>query len=344
MSNLTEKDIRPQQYMAAQKVAALSDLGRMLSRCGEFVDVDCPACGAADSKPKYTKNGISYRTCLACQTFYVSPRPGPEVLDWFYGSSVNYAYWNEHIFPASEAARRERIFVPRVDRLLAICQKYDVTTDALLEVGAGFGTFCTELMSRKVFSRVVGVEPTPDLAKTCRARGIEIVESPIEKMVLADAVRFDVVASFEVIEHLFDPADFIAHMLRLLKPGGLIMLTCPNGQGFDIETLGTASDSVDHEHLNYFNPYSLSRLLSASGLEVLESFTPGKLDAELVRNKLLDGTFELAKQPFLQKVLIDEWDQRGEAFQDFLVATGASSNLWIVAQKPLRKFKAVRHQ
>jgi len=334
LTNLTEKDIRPQQYMAAQKVAALSDLGRILSRCAEFVDVACPACGAAESKPKYSKNGISYRTCLACQTFYVSPRPGPEVLDWFYRSSVNYAYWNAHIFPASEAARRERIFVPRVDRLLGICEKYGVTADALLEVGAGFGTFCAELMSRKVFSRVVGVEPTPDLAKTCRARGIEIVESPIEKMVLAEAVRFDVVASFEVIEHLFNPADFIAHMLHLLKPGGLVMLTCPNGQGFDIDTLGITSDSVDHEHLNYFNPDSLSKLLASTGLEVLESFTPGKLDAELVRNKVLEGVFDLVDQPFLQKVLIDEWDQRGAAFQDFLVATGVSSNMWIVARKP----------
>jgi hypothetical protein len=113
------------------------------------------------------------------------------------------------------------------------------------------------------------------------------------------------------------------------------MLTCPNGEGFDIDTLGIASDSVDHEHLNYFNPNSLSQLLASSGLDVLESFTPGKLDAELVRNKVLEGVFDLIDQPFLQKVLIDEWDQRGAAFQDFLVATGASSNMWIVARKPV---------
>ena len=344
LAKLTEKDIRPQQFLAGQKIAVLTDVGRMLSRCSEFVKVSCPACGEAEATLKYTKNGLHYVTCPQCQTFYVSPRPTAAVLDWFYQGSPNYAFWNAHIFPASEAARRERIFVPRVDRLLEICKKYGVATEALLEVGAGFGTFCLELMSRNVFGRVVGVEPTPDLAKSCRERGIDILETPIERMEMADSLRFDVVASFEVIEHLFEPADFISHMLRLLKPGGLILLTCPNGQGFDIETLGTASDSVDHEHLNYFNPDSLSRLLSASGLEVLESFTPGKLDAELVRNKVLDGTFELAEQPFLQKVLIDEWDQRGEAFQDFLMATGASSNLWIVAQKPLEKFKAVRHQ
>ena len=335
MNKLTEKDIRPQQFAAGQKIAALTDVGRMLTRCVEFVTVACPACSSTATTPRFAKNGIQYLTCVNCQTFYVSPRPTPHVLDWFYSSSPNYAYWNEHIFPASEAARRERIFKPRVDRLLEICKKYGVATNALLEVGAGFGTFCSELLSRKVFTRVMGVEPTPDLAKSCRDRGIEILETPIEKMTLKDAVRFDVVASFEVIEHLFDPAKFIIHMLRLLKPGGLIMLTCPNGQGFDIETLGIVSDSVDHEHLNYFNPSSLATLMSASGLDVLESFTPGKLDAELVRNKVLSGDFELSKQPFLQKVLIDEWDQRGEAFQDFLVATRASSSLWIVARKPV---------
>ena len=335
MTKLTEKDIRPQQFAAGQKVAALTDVGRMLTRCSEFVEVNCPACGSGNTKPKYQKNGMQYVSCIDCDTFYVSPRPTSAVLDWFYQGSPNYAYWNAHIFPASEAARRERIFVPRVDRLLEICKKYGVVTDALLEVGTGFGTFCSELMSRKVFDRVVGVEPTPDLAESCRARGIEVIETPVEKMESSNLANFDVVASFEVIEHLFDPAEFISHMLRLLKPGGLIMLTCPNGQGFDIETLGTVSDTVDHEHLNYFNPASLLRLMSDSGLEVLESFTPGKLDAELVRNKVLAGAFALDGQPFLQKVLIDEWEQRGEAFQNFLVATGASSNLWIVARKPM---------
>ena len=136
----------------------------------------------------------------------------------------------------------------------------------------------------------------------------------------------------KVIEHLFDPHEFVSHMSRLLLPGGLMMLTCPNGQGFDIETLGTASTTVDHEHLNYFNPSSLAALLARSGLEVVESFTPGKLDAELVRNKVLEGEFSLAGQPFLQKVLIDEWDRHGQAFQDYLVASGMSSNLWVVAR------------
>lgn len=331
---LTEEDIRPKQLAAGQKIAALTDLGRMLTRSSEFVEVDCPACGQQDPQPRYVKNGMTYVSCPHCHTLYVNPRPPSAVLDWFYRESPNYAYWNKYIFPASEPARRAHIFVPRVNRLLDICARYQIPTGALLEVGSGFGTFCAELNARGVFQRVVGVEPTPDLANTCRSRGIEIIESPIEH-VRADAVgQFDVVANFEVIEHLFNPGEFLAHMVRLIRPGGVLMLTCPNGQGFDIETLGPLSTTVDHEHLNYFNPASLAGLLKRHGMELIESFTPGKLDAELVRNKVLEGMFSLKDQPFLQKVLIDEWEQQGAAFQDFLVARGMSSNLWVVARKP----------
>lgn len=331
---LTENEIRPADLMAKQRVAAMTDVGRMLTRYGEFVHVACPACGAEKAVPKYEKNSIQYVECAVCETFYVNPRPPPEVLEWFYKGSPNYAYWNDVIFPASEVVRREKIFKPRVDQLLDLCAKYTVKTDALLEVGAGFGTFCSELKNRNSFAKVVAVEPTPDLAKTCRSRGIEVLESPIEQ-VETDSL-FDVVASFEVIEHLFAPKDFIGHMARLLKPGGLLVMTCPNGKGFDIQTLGVKSGSVDHEHLNYFNPKSLGMLIGGSGLEVLESFTPGVLDADLVRNKVISGDFDLSNQSFLQRVLVDDAEHLLQPFQSFLVSHGLSSNMWIVAKKSSR--------
>lgn len=331
-TKLTEQEIRPFHLMAKQRIAVLTDVGRILSRYDEFVYVPCPACSADDSSPKFDKNSISYVNCRQCQTLYVNPRPSPNVLEWFYRGSPNYAYWNNIVFPASEAARLQKIFIPRVDQLLALCRKYSVETNAIMEVGAGFGTFCAEVKGRNLFSRVVAVEPTPDLANTCKKRGLEVLEQPIEQIELDNSSLFNVVASFEVIEHLFSPIDFVRHMTKLLIPGGLLILTCPNVLGFDIETLGAASNTVDHEHLNYFNPRSLGRLLAECGLEVLESFTPGKLDAELVRNKILLGELDVSKQPFLKKVLIDCWDELGPSFQEFLVQHGLSSSLWIVAR------------
>lgn len=333
MATLTEQEIRPKELMDQQRAMAMTDLGRMLSRYSEFVQVDCPACGSAAKHFKYEKNGIRYDECEACETFYVNPRPSSEVLDWFYRDSPNYAYWNDVIFPASEAARREKIFKPRVDNVLAMCAKYNVPTGSLLEVGAGFGTFCTEVKARDVFKRVVAVEPTRALAETCRQRGLEVIEKPIEHIDMSGEEGFDVVANFEVIEHLFDPSAFIRDMTKLLRPGGIMVLACPNGKGFDVEVLGTVSKTVDHEHLNYFNPASLGALMESHGMKVLESFTPGKLDADLVRNRILSGEYDATGQDWLKKILVDEWETQGQAFQDYLVANNLSSNMWIVAAK-----------
>jgi SAM-dependent methyltransferase len=204
----------------------------------------------------------------------------------------------------------------------------------LLEIGAGFGTFCEEVRTLDRFERIVALEMTPDLAATCRKRGLEVIEAPVEKLD-PTSVQADVVASFEVIEHLFAPIDFCRSIRRVLRPGGILILTCPNVLGFDIQELHERSIAVDHEHINYFHPASLRVLLERAGLELLEVHTPGKLDAELVRKQVLAGNHSLDAQPFLKRMLIDEWDTQGEAFQEFIAARGLSSHMWGVARRPV---------
>lgn len=330
---LIEEEIRPAELVKIQRTLVLTDVGRMLSKYEEFVYVMCPACGHDGKNQKFVKNGMKYVECENCETFYVNPRPPAKVLGWFYANSPNYNYWNDVIFPATQAVRRERIFVPRVNKMLELCEKYSVDQKSLLEIGPGFGSFCAELKSRNIFERIVAVEPNASLAETCRGYGIDVIEKPVEEIQLESDDLFDVVANFEVIEHIFSPVDFVAAAVKLLKPGGILMLTCPNGKGFDVQTLGVVSDTVDHEHLNYFNPSSLTILCESAGMQVLESSTPGVLDADLVRGKVLSGDFDISDQPFLKNILIDEWDRFGDAFQDFLVDNGLSSNMWIVARK-----------
>lgn len=330
---LRETDIRPDHLMEGQSERFLADIKRLLARRSEFVEVPCPSCDHPDAPVAFTKYELSYRRCPTCDTTFVNPRPSPAVLEEYYATSENYAYWAAHIFPASEEVRRERIFRPRVEQLLTICRRFGVHPGVLLEVGAGFGTFCEELAKTQFFERIVAVEPTPDLAARCRSRGIEVVEAPIEQ-VSSDAIRADVVACFEVLEHLFSPRDYIRQCSRMLNPGGLLLITCPNGHGFDVSVMGVVSDTVDVEHLNYFNPDSLAELTTACGLEVLEVLTPGQLDAELVRKKVLVGAMDLTGQEFLQRVLIDRWDDVGAAFQQFLATNKLSSHMWLVARKP----------
>ena len=329
---MRETEIRPDRLRAEQLKRFKSDIARLVARRKEFVAVPCPACGESRSRSSLKKYGFIYRVCLGCETMYTSPRPSPAVLRWYYETSTNYQYWNTHIFPASEEARRAKIFRPRAERLADICRSLGVPTRVLLEVGAGFGTFCEEAGKLGVFDRVIAVEPTPPLAETCRRKGLEVIEQPIEDVRFAPGT-IDVVAAFEVIEHLFAPRQFIEACAAVLSPGGLLVLSCPNAKGFDVVTLGKHSDTIDVEHLNYFHPESLSALVAGCGFEIVQILTPGQLDAELVRKKILAADWDVTSQPFLKQILIDEWDRLGDAFQEFLAAHRLSSHMWLVARK-----------
>jgi 2-polyprenyl-3-methyl-5-hydroxy-6-metoxy-1,4-benzoquinol methylase/ribosomal protein S27E len=329
---LRETEIRPDHLMQDQAKRFAADIRRLLQHKDEFVYISCPACGSKNARKAFEKYEMTYVVCSECAMMYVNPRPTPAILEMYYATSENYKYWNKYIFPASESARREKIFRPRAEKLAEICRRHNVQTDVLLEVGAGFGTFCEEIRRIGLFRRVIAVEPTPDLATTCRQKDLEVIEKPIEQ-VRFERDTINVIACFEVIEHLFSPRDFLNYCAAVLAPNGLMIVTCPNVKGFDIVVLQEVSDTVDVQHLNYFHPNSLSLLFAECGFEVLETLTPGKLDAELARKKILKGEFDISAQPFLKQILIDEWDRVGDAFQQFLAYNQLSSHMWLVARK-----------
>jgi SAM-dependent methyltransferase len=326
-------DIRPAELRRLQEQAYARDLERLRKRLPEFVRVACPACAADSPHPAFEKYGFAFQHCPACRTLYMSPRPTPEVMAGYYGNSENYRFWAEHIFPASEANRREKIHRPMLDYLVRACERYGVARGELVEVGPGFGTFVALATESGQFRGVHAVERTPEMAKACRDRGVHVIEKAIEDLRPGDLPAADVLASFEVIEHLFDPAAFLRGAAGLLRAGGLLLLTCPNGEGFDTAVLGAQSGQVDSEHVNLFNPDSLAGLLRRSGFEVLESETPGRLDAELVRDAALAGQLDLSANPFLKKVLLDEWETLGGPFQAYLAANRLSGHLRILARK-----------
>jgi 2-polyprenyl-3-methyl-5-hydroxy-6-metoxy-1,4-benzoquinol methylase len=334
---LTENEIRPEALMAEQERLFALDIARLMTHKVNFIEVPCPACNATRYQQVLQKEGMAFVRCDDCQTLYANPRPTEEQMEDYYRHSKNYQYWSEFIFPASEAVRREKIFKPRVSLVLDICRRFNVPTQTLLEVGAGFGLFGEEVVKTGLFKTVIAVEPTPYLAQDCRKRQLTVIEKPVEQIektaLLETCGKIDVIANFEVIEHLFSPRAFLLNCAELLDTGGILIITCPNSKGFDIVTLAEKSSAVDVEHLNLFTPHSLAMLLEDCGFEVLEKQTPGKLDAELVRKQLLTEELATKQHPFLKQLLVDEWEEKGKAFQDFLTQNLLSSNMLLVGRK-----------
>jgi len=98
--------------------------------------------------------------------------------------------------------------------------------------------------------------------------------------------RFDLVVSMEVVEHVSDPAAFIAGLAGALAEDGLLMLSTPNrtplsklalitvGEGFGMVPKGT------HDHAKFLTPDELGALVEQAGLQVIDktglSFDPRK--------------------------------------------------------------------
>lgn len=327
---LHESELCPDELLHLQEAAFARDIARLQARAAEFVAVACPACQSRTHTHVFDKFGFAFQRCNDCGTLYMSPRPSEALMRDYYRNSENYAVWAKYVFPASETARREKIHKPWLARIIDYCQRFNVPQGVLIEVGPGFGTFSAVATESEAFQRVLAVEPTPELADACRQRGVHVLEKRIEDLAADELPQADVVVAFEVIEHLFDPGAFLAGIRPCLRPGGLLVLSCPNGQGFDIAMLGAHSLAVDAEHVNLFSPESLAGLLERQNFAVAEISTPGRLDAEFVRMAALNHVITL--DSFLQRVLIDEWERLGWPFQQFLAAQGLSSHLWVVAR------------
>ncbi|MBP1178521.1 class I SAM-dependent methyltransferase [Methylobacterium sp. PvR107] len=331
--SITVDSVRPEIYQEGHQRALALDISWLSERSGSFVEVDCPACNCSGRHPLYEKYGMHHVVCDDCGTQYISPRPTPGMLAEFYAQSEIYYFWGQTIYPSSATARKERIFRPRARIIDEICEKAGLVKGGILvEIGAAYGLFCEEIRALGRFDRIVAIEPVPTLAATCREKGFEVIESTVEQVNLDCSV--DVACSFEVIEHLFSPLAFMKEIFRLLKPGGHVMLSCPNIKGFDTEVLGARSDTVDHEHLNYFSPASITILAERVGFVDVKVVTPGRLDVEIVSSALRHGLIsedELGK--FVSKIVAGPDRAVAEHFQAFLAASGLSSSMLLIARK-----------
>jgi ubiquinone/menaquinone biosynthesis C-methylase UbiE len=96
----------------------------------------------------------------------------------------------------------------------------------VLDVGCGTGWFSRELErgGGRVVALDIGVKLLEKVAQKC---GAARVAGDACLLAFADN-SFDIVVSSECIEHTLDPRQALAEMSRVLKPGGLLVVTVPN--------------------------------------------------------------------------------------------------------------------
>lgn len=101
-----------------------------------------------------------------------------------------------------------------------------------LEIGCGRGGFAEWLAAAGAVLTAADFSPVAVDAARARARhpSTQWRVEDIQRLSFADG-EFDVVVSCETVEHVPEPRRALAELSRVLRPGGLLVLTCPNYLG-----------------------------------------------------------------------------------------------------------------
>lgn len=103
--------------------------------------------------------------------------------------------------------------------------------------GTGYGSRILAQTAR----RVIGVDRCGETIKYCRSRhqadNLEFFQMDCSHLAFP-ASSFDVLVSFETLEHLKDPERFIMESNRVLKDDGLLIISTPNKEYFSLYTKG----------------------------------------------------------------------------------------------------------
>ncbi len=231
----------------------------------------CPLCASPGSSSAVEHHGrFVLRWCRACDLQFADPllEAGRDFYegDALY-SSPEAAYvspwtlnWDQRCFLHDRPAR----------------------DGALLDVGCGTGQFLEA--ARRTGYRVTGIDPSRRQLEVARARfGLTDLHALTlaEYAHQASGAAFDVVAAFQVLEHVADPLGFLAEARRLLRPGGQLAVGVPNWRMWSV--LREPMDAPPN-HLTRWSTTSLRAALERSGFEVLREREHRSVHGYLLRH------------------------------------------------------------
>ncbi len=294
-------------------------------------DIPCPACACERVERAFNKWGFDYVVCRACGTLYQSPRPPQDNFERFYQESKSARYWAKTFFPSVAEARKTHLFRPKVQAVRKLCGDDNFSPSAVADIGAGYGLFLEEWRREFPRAELTAIEPNPDLAEVCRAKGLTVIEDFIENVDSRGA--YDMVVALELIEHIYDPCRFCSSLRQFLKKNGRLLLTGLTVDGFDIQVLWEHSKSVSPpQHINFISVAGFGKLLARAGFSKVRIFTPGKLDVDIVKNSAAEKPDVLEGQRMV-KSLLAKGNEACNDFQDFLARNQLSSHCWVWAEK-----------
>jgi 2-polyprenyl-6-hydroxyphenyl methylase/3-demethylubiquinone-9 3-methyltransferase len=156
------------------------------------------------------------------------------------------------------------------------CSRTPLEGKSALDIGCGAGLLAEPLA--RLGARITGLDASPELIAAARdhaaAMGLTIDYRSGDVQELEG--QFDLITCMEVIEHVAEPATFVAALARRLAPDGLLVMSTPNATGWSkllMITIGEGLGRIPkgtHDFGKFIAPEQMKVLLSNAGLKCID--------------------------------------------------------------------------
>lgn len=217
----------------------------------------CEACSGTRFEKRFSKLEHEFFRCLDCGLERIDPQPSDATLAAIYGKHY-YDAWGLHGQEDVVRSLKKSTFRRNLEAIPA------PKRGKLLDCGAATG-FLMEV-AREIGFDPYGLELSEyGAGEIARQFGKDhVFQGEIEQATWADGT-FDVITMYDYLEHVRDPERVLRRARALLAPGGVLSITTPSTGSFTHAVMGRHWSHYKLEHLFYFGPDSLARLLSKAG-------------------------------------------------------------------------------
>jgi len=253
----------------------------------DFETISCAVCSSDKFSVLFKNHDRLYGTkgvfnivkCDECGLVYLNPRPRKEFIHNYYPNEYEpynidakdfYQKLNESLLNSYYKENGSLI-----DWFKGLLCKYiynpppKTYKGRILDIGCGSGVYLHTL--KKHGWDVYGVEMSSKAVELAR----EKLKLPNINLGLVEDIKypekfFDVVMMNHVIEHLFDPRHSLQEANRILKTGGLLIITTPNIDSVNFKIFGKYWFPLETpRHLNLFEVSTMSKLLRDAGFKLV---------------------------------------------------------------------------
>jgi 2-polyprenyl-3-methyl-5-hydroxy-6-metoxy-1,4-benzoquinol methylase len=211
----------------------------------------CVLCGSENIKAIRGYEFAWLCKCKNCSMVFSSRNPSAGELEEYYKGYGR----NDYLSPLT---------IKRYHEILDIFEPYR-KTNKLIDVGCGIGYFLDVAKTRGW--EVYGTEFTDKAIEICESKGIIMKKGVLNPGDFTEG-EFDIITSFEVIEHINTPNEEIESFRKILRAGGAVYITTPNFNSLLRYYLKGSYNVIGWpEHLSYYTPLTLKKVMQKHGFQ-----------------------------------------------------------------------------